>query len=185
MKAMKKALILFLLTCWTATAFGAEHLIVSAGLSYLQPADSGYRGIYGESAFYPEVEAGVRLSRGLYLMGGFGTLTKTGSTPDLGLPARSTQRFFSAGLAFLATISGGLKFKVQAGAVDIGYKEEAMETTVSGSSLGWQGKLGILWMGKIALAGVDLGYMTASDTVDGLKIKLGGARASIYVGFRI
>jgi len=182
---MKKALTLFLLACWAATAFGADHLIVSAGLVYLQPADSGYRGAYGESAFCPEVEAGLRLYRGLYVMGGFGTLTKNGKTLDLGLPARSSQRFFSAGLGYLAPISGGLKFKVEAGAVDIGYKEEAMETTVSGSSLGWQGKLGLLWMGKIALAGVDLGYLSASDTVEGLKIKLGGARASIYVGFRI
>jgi hypothetical protein len=182
---MKKSLIIFLLVCAGGTAFGADHLIVSAGLGYLQPADSGYRGVYGESAFYPEVGAGVKLYRGLYLMGGFGILTKNGKTPDLGLPARSTQRFFSAGLGYLATISGGLKFKVEAGAVDIGYKEEALETTVSGSSLGWQGKLGILWMGKIALAGVDLGYASASDTVEGLKIKLGGARASIYVGFRI
>jgi hypothetical protein len=182
---MKKALILFLLTCGTASAFGADHLIVSAGLVYLQPADSGYRGVYGESAFYPEAEIGIRLYRGLYLMGGFGTLTKNGSTPDLGLPARSSQRFFSAGLGYLVPISGGLKFKVEAGAVDIGYREEAMETTVSGSSLGWQGKIGILWMGKIALAGVDLGYTSASDTVEGLKIKLGGARASVYVGFRI
>jgi len=182
---MKKALILFFLVWGAGTAFGADHLIVSAGLSYLQPADSGYRAVYGDSAFFPELEAGLRLSRGLYLMGGFGTLTKSGETLDLGLPAKSTQRFFSAGLGYLATISGGLKFKVEAGAVDIGYKEEALETTVSGSSWGWQGKLGILWMGKIALAGVDLGYMSASDTVEGLKIKLGGARAGIYIGFRI
>jgi hypothetical protein len=182
---MKKAMILFLLVCGSGTAFGADRLIVSAGVGYLQPADSAYRGVYGGSAFYPEAEVGIGLFRGFYLMGGFGILAKNGKTPDLGLPAKSSQRFFSAGLGYLVTVSGGLKFKVEAGAVDIGYKEEAMETTVSGSSLGWQGKLGILWVGKIALAGVDPSYMSASDTVEGLKIKLGGARASIYVGFRI
>lgn len=182
---MKRALILFLLAFGAGTAFGADHLIVSVGWTYLRPADSGYREVYGGSASYPEVEAGVRLVRGLYLMGGFGTLTKNGETLDLGLPAKSTQRFFSAGLGYLATISGGLRFKVEAGAVDVSYEEEAMETTASGSSLGWQGKIGVLWMGKIVLAGVDLGYMSASDTVEGLKIKLGGARAGLFIGFRI
>jgi len=32
---------------------------------------------------------------------------------------------------------------------------------------------------------VTMGYISASDTVDEVKIKLGGVRASVSVGFRI
>lgn len=178
-------LIITLLLFAAGTASAADHVIVSVGMSYLQPADSGYRDVYGSRAFYPEVQAGVRLAGPLYLLGGFGILSKTGETPDLHLPAKSTQLFFTAGLACLATVSKALKFKVEAGAADVSYKEEAMETSVSGSKLGFQGEIGLLLVGKVAFAGVNLGYLYASDTVDEVKIKLGGARASVCLGFRI
>ncbi len=162
----------------------ADHAFVSAGMSYLQPADSGYKDVYGSQVFTPEFQVGARLYRGLYLVGGFGTFTKNGETPDLHLPAKSTQSFFTAGLAYIATVSGRLKVKVEAGAADMKYKEEAMETSVSGSKLGFEAGMGFLVMAKVLFAGVNLGYITASDTVGDVKIKLGGARASLCLGVR-
>jgi hypothetical protein len=184
---MKKMMIALLALAFFAagTASAADRVLVSAGMGYLQPTDSGYKAVYGSQAFYPEFQAGVRTFRGLYIMGGFGTFTKNGQTPDLHLPAKSTQSFFTAGLAYIATVSGKLKFKVEAGAADIRYKEEAMDTTVSGSKLGFHAGMGFLVMGKVAFAGVNLGYLSASGTVGDVKIKLGGARASICLGVRI
>jgi hypothetical protein len=178
------SLIMILLFC-AGAAFSADRLLVSAGVSYLQAADSGYREIYGQSLFYPEAWVGVRLVRGLHLMAGFGMLTKKGETPDLHLPAKSTQRFFSGGLAYIVPVSGSVRFKVEAGVADIGYKEQAMDLTVKGSKLGYQAELGLLIMGEVAFTGFNIGYLSASDTVEGVKIKLGGARASLCVGFRI
>jgi hypothetical protein len=53
----------------------------------------------------------------------------------------------------------------ETGAADVSYKEEAMDTSVSGSKLGFQAGMGLMIMGKIAFAGVNLGYISASDTV--------------------
>ncbi|HVP90034.1 MAG TPA: hypothetical protein VMS75_02335 [Terriglobales bacterium] len=163
----------------------ADHAFVSAGMGYLQPADSGYKDVYGSQVFYPEFQAGARLYRGLYLVAGFGTFTKNGETPDLHLPAKSTQRFITGGLAYIATVSGRLKIKLEAGAADLRYKEEAMETSVSGSKVGFEAGMGFLVTAKVLFAGVNLGYITASDAVGDVKIKLGGARASLCLGFRI
>jgi len=180
----RMSLILILLFC-AGAAFSADRLLVSAGVSYLQAADSGYKEIYGQSLFYPEARVGVRLVRGLHFMAGFGMLSKKGETPDLHLPAKSTQRFFTGGLAYLIPASGAVLFKVEAGVADISYKEEAMDLMVKGSKLGYQAELGLLILGNVLFTEVNLGYLSAADTVDGVKIKLGGARASLCVGFRI
>jgi hypothetical protein len=184
---MKKLTIPLLVLVFIAAgpAGASDRVLLSAGVAYLQPADSGYKDVYGSQVFYPEFQAGVRFFHGLYVMGGFGTFTKNGQTPDLHLPAKSTQSFFTAGLAYIATVSGSLKFKLEGGAADVRFKEEAMEMTVSGSKLGFHAGMGLLVMGKIAFAGVNLGYLSASGMVGDVKIKLGGARASLCLGVRI
>jgi hypothetical protein len=174
----------FLATAATPLA-AADHAFVSAGMGYLQPADPGFKDVYGSRVFYPEFQAGARLYRGLYVVGGFGTFTKNGETPDLHLPAKSSQSFFTAGLAYIATVSGRLKVKLEAGAAEMRYKEEAMETVASGSKLGFEAGMGFLVTAKVLFAGVNLGYITASDTVGDVRIKLGGARASVCLGVRI
>jgi hypothetical protein len=182
---MKRIWLIVILFSTAGAAFAADHALISAGVSVLQPADSGYREVYGQRVFYPEVQAGVRLVRGLYLMGGFGMLTKKGETPELRLDAKSTQMFFSAGLAYILPISASFRFKVAAGVADISYKEEAMGLTISGSKLGYQAEMGLLLMGEVLFAGVHIGYLSASDAVEDVKIKLGGARAGLCLGFRI
>lgn len=184
---MKRTSIVLLLILMFAApaASAADHLIVSGGVSIMQPADSAYRDVYGSGVVYPEGAVGVRLYRDLYLMGGIGVMSKKGATPEIGFAAKSRQTFITAGLGYLAQVSGGLKWKIEAGIADIGYKETAMDLSVSGSSLGWQAETGLLLMGKVVFAGVTMGYISASDTVDEVKIKLGGVRASVSVGFRI
>jgi hypothetical protein len=167
------------------TASGADRFIISAGVNYLQPADQGYREVYGDRAFYLDFQAGARLFKGLYALGGFGTLAKTGRTPELELEARSSQDFFTAGLGWLARVSGKLALLLEAGPAWIRYKEEAMGLTVSGSSLGFQAGTDLLLFGKTLFAGLGLGYMSASDTLEDVKIKLGGVRARLSLGVRL
>lgn len=180
----RTSLVLILLFC-AGPAFSADRLLVSGGVNYLQSADSGFKDVYGQSLFCPDARVGVRIVRGLHVMAGFGFLTKKGETPDLHLPARSTQMFYTGGLAYIAKVGGMVHFKVEAGVADISFKEEAMDLTVKGSKLGYQAELGLLIMGDVAFTEFDLGYVGASDTVGGVKIKLGGARAALRIGFRI
>jgi hypothetical protein len=176
---------LLLLTSLAAgTVFAGDRFLLSAGAAYLQPADSGYRDVYGGQVVYPEVKAAVRLFKGLHAMGGFSTFSENGTTPELGLPAKSTQSFFTGGLAFIATATGALQVKVEAGASLFSFKEEALETEVSGSKVGFYGSAGLILGGKGFFAGVDLGYLYASDTVEDVPIKLGGFKASACVGIR-
>jgi hypothetical protein len=118
-------------------------------------------------------------------MGSFGMYTKKGQTPDLHLPAKSRQMFFSVGLTYFVQAARSLMVKVEAGAVDVAYKEEALDTTVSGSKLGFQAEAGLLVLGEVLFTGVNLGYTYASGMVGDVKAKFGGARASLCVGVRI
>ncbi len=183
----RTSIVLLLILAFTAgTTFAADHLLLSGGVGIMQPADSAYRDIYGSGVVYPEGALGIRLYRDLYLMSGVGVMSKKGTTPELGFAAKSTQTFITAGLGYLANISGGLKWKIEAGLADISYKEEAMDLSVSGSSLGWQAETGLMvMMGKTVFAGLTMGYLSASDTVEDVKIKLGGFRASVSIGVRL
>jgi hypothetical protein len=188
---MKKGLLVVLWLFACGMLFGGDHAFFSLGVNYLEPSDSAYRDVYGQRVFYPEAQAGLRLMRSFYLTGGFGWLSKNGETVTLHLPTKSTQNYISAGLAYIGTITGGLKIKLGAGAVDVTYKEEAMGERLSGSKIGWQGEFGLLLMRKSLFAGINFGYMSASDWItvetvtEPVKIKLGGARAGLCLGFRI
>jgi hypothetical protein len=168
-----------------AAAPAADRLMLAIGVSYLQPSDSGYREIYGDKVFAPEAWAGVSVYRGLHAFVGYGWFEKKGTTPDLELEAKSTQRYFWAGLGYVGKVADLVRFKFEAGAAGIGYREEAMGLTISGSRLGLRVGAGLLFLSRTLFTGLDLGYLGASDNVDGVPIKLGGFKASLCVGVRL
>jgi len=176
-------LIVFLLLA-TGTVAAADRALVAIGLSYMLPSDPGYREIYGSRVFYPEAWAGVRVLKGFHIFGGYGWFTKNGTTPELGLEAKSTQQLVWAGFGYIGSAAETVLFKLEAGPAYIGYKEESMGLTVSGSQLGFRAGLGLLFLGETVFTGLDLGFVGASDTVDDVKIKLGGFKATVSVGAR-
>jgi hypothetical protein len=183
---MKRIAILIALGLFlTAAAPAADRLMLAVGVSYLQPADSGYREIYGDKVFAPEAWAGVNLYRGLHAFVGYGGFEKNGTTPDLGLEAKSTQRYFWAGLGYVGRVADMVRFKFEAGAAGIGYREEAMGLVVSGSRLGIRAGAGLMFLSRTLFTGLDMGYLGASATVENVPIKLGGFRASVCVGVRL
>ena len=183
---MKRVAIIIVLGLFLAAAApAADRWMVAVGVNYLQPADSGYRETYGDKIFAPEAWAGVGISRGLHAFAGYGWFTKNGTTPELGLEAKSTQRYFWAGLGYVGRVADMVRFKLEAGAASIGYREEAMELTVSGSRLGIRAGAGLLFLSRTLFTGLDLGYLGASDNVEGVPIKLGGFKASLCVGVRL
>jgi len=184
-KILARAWLFGVLLLAASSVWAADHAFFSVGINYLKPADSGYRDVYGGQAFYPEAQAGVRLIKDLYAVAGFGFYTKKGETPDLHLPAKSTQRFYTAGLAYFVQALPNLRVKIKAGAADASFKETALETSVSGSKVGFQAEAGILVLGDVAFTGLNLGYLYATGMVGDVKIKLGGVRASLCIGIRI
>jgi hypothetical protein len=183
MKRVASAIALGLILAAAAPA--ADRLILAVGVSYMQPADPGYREIYGDKVFAPEAWAGFRLYKGLYAFAGYGWFTKKGTTPDLGLEARSTQRYLWAGLGYIGRVADMVQFKFEAGAASVGYKEESMGLAVSGSRLGFRAGAGLMFLTRTLFTGLDLGYLGASATVADVPIKLGGFKASICVGVRL
>ena len=182
MKRTVAWLILTLLAAGTAAA--GDRVLLAAALSYLNPSDAGYRDIYGGRVFFPEAWAGLRVAGGLHLLGGYGWFTKKGTTPDLGLEAKSTQSFFWGGLGYVGNVTRMVKFKVEAGAAGFRYKEEAMDRVVSGSALGFRAGAGVLVLSRVAFSGFEFGYIGASDTAEDVKIKLGGLRATVSAGVK-
>jgi len=178
------AVIVFLLLAAGAAA-AADRVLIAAGLSYMLPADSGYKEVYGSTIFYPEAWAGFRVFQGFHFLGGYGWMTKSGTTPELGLEAKSTQSFLWAGLGYVGTAARTVLFKLEAGPASVGYKEESMGLTVSGSRIGFRAGFGLIFLGQTVFTSFDLGYIGASATVEDVEIKLGGFKATVSIGARL
>ena len=168
-----------------AAAPAADRFLIAAAGSYLRPSDPGFREIYGAGVFAPGAWAGVRVVKGLHAFAGYEWSTKHGTTPELGLEAKSTQRAIWAGLGYVVRVADLVQFKVEAGGASIGYTEEAMELTISGSALGFRAGAGFLFLSRVLFTEFSLGYLGASDTVEDVPIKLGGFKATLCVGVRL
>jgi hypothetical protein len=182
---MKKAIVIIVLLSSTGTAFAGDRILLSAGWSFLRNADPFYRATYGPSASFPEIAVAVRIHRDLYVMAGFGTVTKRAIVPDFETEATSNQNYLWAGLGCIPTLKGPLKAKIEIGLADLMYSEEGLGLTAAGSKIGYQVQAGLVVMMKSLFAGIDFGYFAASDKVGELKIKLGGSRIALSAGFRI
>jgi hypothetical protein len=182
----KTAIIVCLALLVPAAARAADPLLLfSIAGNYLRPADAGYRAIYGNQVFYAEFDAGIRLYGGVYVLGGYGRLSKTGTTPELELETRSMQQFISVGFGYIRQISGLLNVEVEAALVGAKYREEALEARITGQKPGFKAAVGALFMGEEGkiFAGVKFAYIGARVTDP--DIKLGGAQATLCLGLRL
>lgn len=174
-------MILVLCVC----GFSEEKFMVSVVGNYLNPSDSGYKDIYGSDVFYPELKAGYKLYKGFYIWTGYGFFSKKGTTTELKQEAKSTQHFLSFGIGYDRKISEKFGYKAELGLLNASYKEEAMGEEVTGNSIGFGIEAGILyrvWSGFFVK--ISAGYLSASDKVEDVEIKLGGFKAGIGVEAR-
>jgi hypothetical protein len=182
---MKKAIVIIVSLLCAGSAFAGDRILLSAGWSFLRNADPFYRATYGPSVSFPEIAVAGRFYRDLYVMAGFGAVTRHALVPEIETEAASRQSFLWAGLGYIASLRGPFKAKIEAGLADLMYREEGFGMAVSGSKIGYQVQAGLLVMAKSLFAGIDIGYFAASDTVEELKIKLGGSRIALSAGFRM
>lgn len=184
-KIWKKVLIvvgaIFIVTC--PKILMAETVMISASGGYLFPSDSGYKEIYGEKVMVSEFKLGIRIIRDVYIYGNFFSFSKNGLTPELQEPAASKQQFFGGGLAYFPYLNKNWKAFIGAGVVNVFYKEEAMETIVSGNKLGFSVEAGLYFKEKFLFTGINVAYSAAEDSYGGNDFKLGGLRVSLGLGF--
>lgn len=183
---MKKILI-FTLVFTISFMFvdGQNKIFIEATGNFLFPSDSGYKDVYGSSLFYPGFEAGFKIVNNIYVFTGLEMLSAKGETPVLKVEAKSTQTIISAGAGLIGKMSGKMDYRVELGASSFSYKEEAFDEEVTGSKIGFLLKCGLTYdLFDRFYLGVFLGYNSASDSVDGVDIKLGGFKTSIGAGVK-
>jgi hypothetical protein len=174
------ALVSFIFNGWSSDKFLAE-----LSGSYLLPNDAAFKDVYGKGGFVPEIRLQYVLGPSLYLWGGAGIFSKKGLTPQVQMDAKSRQLYFSLGGGYIAKLSEKISLRVGPGLLLVAYKEEIAEEKQSGSRLGLRADADLLYsLGDKFLAGITIGYATASATVEGVSFKMGGFKVGATVGIR-
>ncbi len=181
---MNKKIIVILAIMSLTAAVQAKNMSAALTLSYLAHADSGFKEVYGSGGIMPglRLEAGIMKNVSLYASCGF--LSKKGTTPVLEQEAKSTQRYISAGAAWQQSLSEKLEWNLYGGLLFVIYREEALDETITDNAVGLElgGGLRYRLCAKLFLNPF-ISYLLAGDTVDETKIKLGGFKAGIGLGF--
>lgn len=182
---LAKSFILFLslLVFLSSAGLAADRAMLAVSGGYLFPADSGFKEVYGQKVLVPEFKFGIRVISDIYIFATFSTFSRNGLTPDLQEPAKARQQFLGGGLAYFPDLSRHWKVFLGAAAISVNYREEAMELEISGSKIGLAVEGGIYFREKYVFLGVNGGYCSARDSYEGAEFKMGGARASLALGF--
>jgi tetratricopeptide (TPR) repeat protein len=163
----------------------SSRFFVNVNVGYLMSIDEDFKTVYGNGSVFPQVKAGFRIARNFYIWGGYGTVSATGTVPEVNSDAKTSQNFLSVGLKYSRDFSGKLGFKLEAAAVNISYTEEALELEIKDSAKGFGVELGLLFnMKKRLYTEVSAGFISATDLVLNKKIKLGGFKTGLGVGVR-
>jgi len=184
---MKKRLIFTCMILFLSTGiFGKERFMVSLTGYYLGPADSNYKDIYGKGMFSPEFKIGAKVSGSLYLWTGYGYLSAKGKTVGVFIEeTKSSQHFLSFGPGYTGNLTGKLDYLLELGLFHARYQEQALGEEVTGSALGLRVGFDVCY--KIAnhiYSGLTLGYSSARDEVEKVRIHIGGFETGLRFIFR-
>jgi len=182
-----KKIILFALVMGSFVAHGwsADKFLAELTGSYMVPNDSAFKDVYGKGGFVPEIRLQYDLSSSFYIWGGVGLFSKKGLTPQLQNDAKSRQIYLSLGGGYIAKLSDKMNLRVGPGLFLVSYKEEVADSELSGSRLGLRADADLLFqLSDKFLAGITIGYATASDTVEDVSFKMGGFKIGAGIGIR-
>ncbi len=180
------ALIIALFLTWTIAASAGDKVYLGLGMNLLFPSDSGYKEIYGSNVMKPDIEIGYNLSEKLSIYGGFGYMTKQGTTiGELNVETKSTSSYLDLGLGYKIYEKGKFSTKINTGLSYIMTKEEALGEQVSGKSLGFRAKLESNYgITDNIFTGLRIGYIYGKDKIEGVEVKLGGLEIGVVLGFK-
>jgi hypothetical protein len=159
---------------------------IKLNLGYMQSSDESYRDLYGSGTVFPQVRAGYRMARNVYIWAGYGAVSGQGIIEEVDSEASSNQSFLFFGLNYNKNLSRMLGFKVEASVVSVNYKESALDTELKDSTKGFNVETGIVFnFSKNLFSELSAGYIIASDIVVDKKIKLGGFTAGLGLGYKL
>ncbi|MCK4766253.1 MAG: hypothetical protein KAW12_28925 [Candidatus Aminicenantes bacterium] len=181
---MKRGLLaLFLVILFMAPVHMAGFSISITG-NYLSPADENFKTYYGNSIIFPELKLRHKIFAGISLWAGYATFSAAGTTgPVLQVETKSIQSYISFGLGYNGNLSPKLGYIIEVGGVSFKYKEEAMGEAVSDTAFGFRADLALTYkiVGPLFVE-LTVGYLSGSDTINGIDIKLGGMKAGAGLG---
>ncbi len=183
---IKSISIIFMILVVAGSVYGSGNVFTGINFGVLFPSDSNYKEIYGNSAFFPELEIGLQIYKGIMIIGEYGSFTKTGKTiGELKLDIKSSQSLMSIGVAHRVYSIKRLIIIAKSGIAFINYKEEAMGESISGNKTGFMlgGDLVFNVSDKLYTKGA-IKYRSAKDTINRMEIKLGGLSIGIGVGIK-
>lgn len=159
---------------------------IKLNLGYLQAADESYGDLYGSGTMFPQVRAGFRMARHFYIWAGFGAFSAKGTIEEVNSEASSSQSFLFFGFNYNRNLSSKLGLKLEASAVNVSYKEEALDMEIKKSTNGFNIETGLVFnFSKRLFTELSAGYLYASDVVIEKKITLGGFMAGLGLGFKL
>jgi hypothetical protein len=206
--AIKKTLILILLTFFMIGTVSAETVTFVVSGSYLSTGDDAYTTKYGGKKYFPEGKLTIRFAGNLYLWGSFGYLrskytweewsNKGIVLADVDGESISNKLSIAGGLGFYVGYirPGDFSIKLELGVCNISDKsEDTTSMKATGETLnvvedekngfGFRGNLGVTYgLMKSIFAEISLGYMYAPDKIDDTRVNLGGLRASLGIGLK-
>ena len=183
---MKKIALLLLGISLLITISWAEGFSLAPTISYLGKEDAGFKEIYGSGGIQPGLRAEAVVWKELSIYASYGYFSKKGTTPVLEEEAKTTQHSFSLGAAWRGALSGKAAWGIYAGLLHIRYQEEALGGKIKDSAMGIElGALLDYSLSDRIFLFPFLSYLTASDTIDDMKIKLGGFKAGVGLGIRL
>jgi hypothetical protein len=160
-------------------------LFIAITGNYMIPAVENFSEIYSRGVISPEIIAGYIFYRDFYIWSGFSFFTKSGASLVLKEPTQWKQRYFTLGFGYYKNAPIIFGWEIKAGAIFVNYSEEAFGVKVSGNTAGIRidgsanYKLSDRWYGLFTVS-----YLLASDKVNDMKIKVGGIKTGIGLGFR-
>ena len=180
---MKKFLLVISVMALLTISLPAKDLSLALCISYLGKADSGFKEVYGSGGVMPGLRLEAVVWKGLSLYGAYGYFAKTGTTPVLAAEAKTTQHFIGAGAAWRGALAPKLEWGLYGGLLYVSYREEALGDKVTGNALGFEigASLDYSLSSRIFLFPF-VSYLQADDTIDDMKIKLGGFKAGVGAG---
>lgn len=163
----------------------SERFFLKANVDYLSSMDKNYKEIYSSGSLFLQAKAGVRLARNFYIWTGYGTISAEGTIPEVDSNAKASQTFFFFGFKYTGDFSKKLGYKIEAAAVSVRYKEEALELEATGSTMGFSFETGVVFnLGKRLFSELSAGFLSARDILIEDKVKLGGFKTGLGLGVK-
>jgi hypothetical protein len=163
----------------------SERFFLKANFDYLSSVDKNYKEVYSSGSLFLQAKVGFRLARNFYIWTGYGTISVEGIIPEVNSIAKASQNFFFFGLKYTRDFSKKLGYKIEAAAVRVRYKEEALELEATGSTMGFSFETGVVFnLGKRLFSELSAGFLSARDILIEDRVKLGGFKTGLVLGVK-